>query len=268
MTRIDDAFKTAQRFGDKVFVAYITAGYPDMETTVELIHELARRGVNIIELGVPFSDPIADGKTIQASSQAALDMGVNLPMILKAVKEVRKTSEIPLVLMGYFNPIMQAGGAKALPTIKKAGVDGLIIPDLPPDEEADFAREAKNVKISLIYLLAPTSTPDRINLVANKSTGFVYYVSLTGVTGARAELPSDITGHVEEIRKAAKLPIAVGFGISRPDQAVKVAGIADGVIVGSAIINAITESMKSHKKPKTIAQDVGDFVTTLIKAIR
>lgn len=218
------------------FIAYITVGYPSIEATLKVVPLLASNGCDLVELGIPFSDPIADGVTIQKASFHALQNRVSPKICLDVAKELRRKVKVPLVFMTYFNPVFNYGLEKFCDACAESGIDGLIIPDLPPDEGYDLEIDTQNHGIDVIYLLAPNSTEKRIRLVAEKSRGFIYLVSVTGVTGARDKLPSDLEAFVARVRRVASQPLCVGFGISTPQQAEQLARIADGVIVGSRII--------------------------------
>nr|WP_290669702.1 tryptophan synthase subunit alpha [Ardenticatena sp.] len=243
MNRITATFDRVRREGRAALMPFITMGYPDLESALDLVPALVEGGADLIELGIPFSDPLADGATIQATSQQALDNGMTLALCLEQVAALRARGvEVPLILMGYYNPILQMGGAKFAEEAARAGADGVIVPDLPP-EEADELRTALHAHgLALIFLLAPTSDDERVRLVAEQATGFIYLVSLTGVTGARDQLPPDLADFVARVRCATDLPLAVGFGISRPEQAAMVAQMADGVIVGSALLRTIGDA--------------------------
>ncbi len=233
MNRIDSVFK---RPGHKALIAYITVGYPSVEATLKVVPVLAESGCDIVELGIPFSDPLADGTTIQKASHYALQNGITPGICLDIVKQLRQMVNIPLVFMGYFNPVLQYGVETFCMDCTVSGVDGLIIPDLPPEEGSELEAISKRQRLDLIYLLAPTSTEERISLVAERSRGFIYLVSVTGVTGAREELPADLEAFIARVKALAAQPLCVGFGISTPEQAGQVARLADGVIVGSRII--------------------------------
>jgi tryptophan synthase alpha chain len=222
---------------------YLTMGYPDKESALELVPAIAEAGADLIELGVPFSDPLADGATIQASSQRALENGMSLALCLEQAEVLRTQGvQLPLVMMGYYNPILQMGTASFARGAARAGVDGLIVPDLPPGEAGELRAALHDQNIDLVFLLAPTADEARVRTVAELSSGFLYLVSLVGVTGARNRLPPELEAFVARARSATDLPLAVGFGIGTPEQAARVARIADGVIVGSALIRAIGES--------------------------
>jgi len=247
MNRIAAKFKDLKERGKKAFIAYLTVGFPDIETNLRLVLEMEKRGVDIIELGIPFSDPIADGPTIQASSQASLAGGTTPADALLLAAEIRKHSSIPLILMGYLNPFLRPSPRILAKKFSRAGVDGVIIPDLPP-EASDFIRlPLKEEGIHTIFLIAPTSRPDRIKLVCRKSGGFIYYVSRTGVTGARKDLSRELEMRVQLIKKETNLPVCVGFGISTRDQLLRIEKIADGAIVGSALIKPFLEETNSAR---------------------
>jgi tryptophan synthase alpha chain len=212
-----------------------------VEATLKAVPLLAGSGADIIELGIPFSDPMADGATIQESSYQALQNGVTPKVCLEVAKKLRQKTEVPLVFMTYFNPVLNYGLDKFCRACANSGLDGLIIPDLPPEEGAPLENAAQEQGIDLIYLLSPTSTPERIRMVAEKSRGFIYLVSIAGVTGARNSLPPDMKAFVTRVRQKAKQPLCVGFGISTPEQAKQISALADGVIVGSRLIQLMKE---------------------------
>jgi tryptophan synthase alpha chain len=222
--------------GHRALIAYVTTGYPTIEATLKVVPLLAESGADIIELGIPFSDPLADGVTIQNSSFHALRNGITPGLCLEIAGKLNRKVNIPLVFMTYYNPVLNYGLEGFCTASASAGVSGLIIPDLPPDEGSELETVSQQHGLDLIYLLAPTSTEQRIRLAAARSRGFIYLVSVTGVTGARDSLPADLKAFVARVRKVASQPLCVGFGISTPEQAGQIAGIADGVIVGSRII--------------------------------
>jgi tryptophan synthase alpha chain len=232
MTRISSVFQS----GHTALITYITVGYPSIEATLKVVPLIADSGCDIVELGIPFSDPLADGVTIQKASFYALKNGVTTELCLEIAKELSQKVKIPLVFMSYFNPLSCYGLEKFCSACSRSGINGLIIPDLPPDEGSQLEAISRRQGLDLVYLLAPTSTAGRIRLVAEKSTGFIYLVSVTGVTGTRDNLPSDLDKFVAKVRKVATQPLCIGFGISTPEQASKLAKIADGVIVGSRVI--------------------------------
>lgn len=259
MNRIEHKFQVLKRNNQKAFITFITAGYPNLSVTKELILAFAKSNVDIIELGVPFSDPMADGPIIQESSQVALERKVNLNNILNLVKDVRKITAIPICLMTYYNPIFCFGEVRFAKEAENAGVDGIIIPDLPPEEGAHFLKIANKLNLDTIFFLSPTSTLERIKLVSSVSRGFIYYVSLTGVTGPRQNLSSDLIRKIRTIKKYTSKPVCVGFGVSRPSQVRQICRIADGVIVGSAIIQKI----KANIEKPDLVKRVADFVSSL-----
>ena len=232
MSRITSVFDQ----GHKALIPYITVGYPGIEATLKVVSLLASNGADIIELGIPFSDPVADGITIQRASFHALQSGVTPKVCLKIAKELSQKTEIPLIFMTYFNPIFSYGLEEFCAACASSGVSGLIIPDLPPEEGSELEAITQRQGLDLIYLLAPTSTQERAKLVAKRSRGFIYLVSVTGVTGARDRLAADLETFVTRVRRVATQPLCVGFGISTAEQAKRVAKIADGVIVGSRLI--------------------------------
>jgi tryptophan synthase alpha chain len=238
MSRISSVFKNPRH---KALIPYITVGYPNLEATLKAVPLLADNGADIVELGIPFSDPLADGATIQASSYQALQNGITPEVCLDTAKKVRQKTAVPLVFMTYYNLILSYGLDKFCHACVDAGVDGLIIPDLLPEEGVPLECASQEQGIDLIYLLSPTSTGERIRMVAEKSRGFIYLVSVPGVTGARASLPSDIQSFIARVRQATKKPLCVGFGVSTVEQARKVASLADGVIVGSKLVQLMKE---------------------------
>ena len=242
---------------------YVTAGDPDLDTTGRLVLELERRGADLIELGVPFSDPLADGPTIQRASQRALEGKTTLRGILSMVRDLRRSSQIPLVVMTYYNPIFAYGEENFLTHAREVGADGVIVPDLPPDEGGAFFDRAAQAGIDPILLVAPTSPEARIRMITDRSRGFLYYVSLTGVTGSRARLATNLGEKLARIRSVTDKPIAVGFGVSTPEHAAVVGGVADGVIVGSALIDVWE---KAGPGPEGIAA-VGNFIASLREAL-
>jgi tryptophan synthase alpha chain len=251
MDRIAAVF---QKSGHKALVPYITVGYPDVDTTVAAALELERQGADILELGIPFSDPMADGVTIQESSYRALLNGTTTAVCLETARRIRQKSQIPLVFMTYYNPVYAYGSERFCNDSRAAGVDGLIVPDLPPDESRELAAAAAASGLKMIYLLAPTSTAGRIRLVAEKSQGYIYIVSVAGVTGTRDSVP-DIADFIRRVREATDKPLCVGFGISTAVQAARVASIADGVIIGSKIIQ-LMQNDPSLKNLKTFTKEV------------
>jgi tryptophan synthase alpha chain len=256
MSRIEKIFHRLKKDNQKALIPFITAGDPNLDTTKKLVMEMEKAGADIIELGVPFSDPIADGPTIQRASYRALKGGVSLRKILGLVKSLRRETAVPLVLMTYYNPVFKYGLSGFIRDAVEAGVDGIIVPDLPPEEGRDIIEEAQKIGLDAIFLIAPTSTRERIKMISALSRGFIYYVSLTGVTGARESLPVEIEESIKRMRKITDKPIAVGFGISSAEQAKRIASFADGVIIGSAIVGLIERNIG---KPD-IVKIVSDFV--------
>jgi tryptophan synthase alpha chain len=233
---------------------YVTMGYPQRKSALSLVPALAEGGADLIELGVPFSDPLADGATIQASSQQALENGMTLALCLEQVAELRADGvTLPLVLMGYYNPILQLGPESFAQRATAAGVDGIIVPDLPPEESGELCDFLVNAAIDFVPLLAPTSDDARMRLAARRARGFLYLVSLTGVTGMRDRLASGLEDFVARVRSTTDLPLAVGFGIGTPAQAKRVARVADGVIVGSALVKAIGDSGAPYEAARNFA---------------
>jgi tryptophan synthase alpha chain len=259
MNRIDQKFIELKSQDKKAFIAFITAGYPDLTTTTKLVIELEKRCVDIIELGVPFSDPLADGAVIQEASGFSLKKGTNLVKILDLVRKLRKTVRLPICLMSYYNPIFCFGDKRFVEQAVKAGVDGVIIPDLPPDEAKEFIRYANLKGLANICFVAPTSSDTRIKIISKIAKGFIYYVSLTGVTGSRKKLNPDLKTKLAKIKKITAKPVCVGFGISGASQVKEVAKIADGVIIGSAIVAKIKENIGRAN----LVQRVGSFVERL-----
>ncbi|MFH1655303.1 MAG: tryptophan synthase subunit alpha [Candidatus Omnitrophota bacterium] len=254
--RIERKLKILKKAKRKAFVVFIMAGDPNLEATRRLVLEFDRIGVDLVELGVAFSDPLADGPTIQAASQRVLSNNINIAKILKLVKRIREKSQIPIALMTYYNPVFRLGENKFLTQAKQAGVDGVIIPDLIPEEAGDIIKTSRKLNLSTIFFLAPTSTKERIRLVSKFSSGFIYYVSLTGVTGARKKIASDLSKNIRLIKRFTKKPICVGFGISTSSQVKQISRLADGVIVGSAIVKNIQNNIGSKDLIKKISRQI------------
>ncbi len=242
MTRIDDKFATLRAEGRKAFVAYIMAGDPDLATSLDLMKGLPAAGVDVIELGMPFTDPMADGPTIQLAGQRALEGGQTLQKTLDMVAEFRKSDKkTPIVMMGYYNPIYSRGVDRFLTDAKAAGVDGLIVVDLPPEEDAELCIPARDAGLNFIRLATPTTDNKRLPKVLQNTSGFVYYVSITGITGAAAAQSTDVAPEVARIKSQTDLPVIVGFGIRSPETARAIASVADGAVVGSAIVKMVEE---------------------------
>jgi len=261
--RIGRSFTRIRGNNESAFIPYIVAGDPDLERTQRLVLELETRGADLIELGVPFSDPMADGPANQRASARGLASGATLPAILALVAELRKHTQIPIILFGYFNPVFRYGCERLWADASRAGVDGLLVVDLPPEEALELAAPARANRLDLIYLLAPTTPLERSRTIASSATGFLYYVSVTGVTGARAALASDLEERVLALKGITDLPIGVGFGISTADQASAVARFADAVVVGSAI----SQLIELHAASEGLVAAVGEFADTLKRAI-
>jgi len=259
MNRIDLKFKELKEQHKKAFIVFITAGYPSLDITRRLILEFSKIGVDIIELGIPFSDPLADGPVIQESSQAALARKINLIDVFNLVKNVRRQTNIPICLMSYYNPIFCLGHERFIKEASSAGVDGVIVPDLPPEEGRQFSRLADKGDLDTIFFISPTTSGKRMQFILKLSRGFIYYVSLTGVTGMRRSLSGDLSEHVKLIRRHTSKPVCVGFGVSTHKQVKQIREFSDGVIVGSAVIKKIKENIGRAD----LVKRVGRFVTGL-----
>ena len=265
MSQITPTFEALRKQGRKALVPFITAGDPQPDITVPLMHALVEAGADVVELGVPFSDPMADGPVIQRASERALKNNVNLRQVLQMVKEFRtKNTQIPVVLMGYLNPVEIMGYATFAKAAGAAGVDGVLTVDIPPEESAELSQALRDAHIDPIFLLAPTSTTERINLIAGAASGFVYYVSLRGVTGATHLDVAAVKDQLQAIRTRTTLPVGVGFGINSPETAAAVASVADAVVVGSALVNRIGDLAEEREK---IMTDVPGFLATLRSAM-
>ena len=263
VNRIDVKFAQLRKQKRKALIAYITAGDPNLKTTEELAVAFEGAGVDIIELGIPFSDPMADGATIQAASKRALDRGVTLAKIFATVKNIRRRSNIPLAFMTYYNPIFRYGEAKFIAKCKEMGIDGLIIPDLPLEEAGHLRALARKAGISTVFFISPTSVNRRIKANSAASTGFVYYVALTGVTGAKQAQATDVVKHIRHAKRFTKRPICAGFGITTPQQVKDISKAADGVIIGSAIIKEI----QKNKGRFDLVRKVSHYVASLSRAL-
>ncbi len=261
LEHIKNTFDRVKKEKRAALMPYYTIGFPNLEQSQEVLEAIASCGADLIELGVPFSDPLADGPTIQRSTQAALAQGVKLRDCIAAARRLRaKGVTQPLILMGYINPILSYGLRLFVQEATAAGVDGFIVPDLPVEEGEKLEALCREQGCALVYMLAPTSTPERIAAVTAHSSGFVYLVSVTGVTGARDEVPADLAAFVQRVRQATSLPLGVGFGIATPEKAAKIAKIADGVIVGSAMISHAEGAAEPGRA-------VGEFVGSLRRAV-
>jgi len=241
MGRIENKFSSLWAQGEKAVVIYITAGDPSLELTEEIALGLNAAGVDCLEIGVPFSDPTADGPIIQAASQRALKNGTTLAGILAMIESIRKTSEIPIVLFGYYNPILSYGPERFAARAKEVGVDGILVVDLPPEESAELRQYTDPKQIDFISLIAPTTSTERVKAIAAHATGFLYYISITGVTGTAKPKVEEVAKDVARIKKVTALPLVVGFGISTPQQAKEIAPSADGIVIGSAVVRMIEE---------------------------
>lgn len=256
MSRIKEAFENG-----KAFIAFVTCGDPDLETTGAVVREMVKNGADLIELGIPFSDPTAEGPVIQGANLRALNGGVTTDQIFEFVKELRRDVSVPMVFMTYANVVFSYGAERFISTCRKIGMDGLILPDLPYEEKEEFQPICRRFGLELISLIAPTSE-NRIAMIAGEAEGFVYLVSSLGVTGVRSEIKTDLASIVEAIRRNTDIPCAIGFGISTPEQAARMAGLADGVIVGSAIVRLI------EKYGRQAPEHVGRYVKEMKDAIR
>ncbi|HHN66350.1 MAG TPA: tryptophan synthase subunit alpha [Nitrospirae bacterium] len=248
MNRIDRTFGKLKTEKRKAFIPYIMAGDPSLDDTLTLVKLLEDEGADLVELGVPFSDPLADGPVIQEAASRALGRGVTLRKVISTVRMIRRSSNIPIILMTYYNPVFRYGLRRFIEDASSSGVDGLIVPDLPPDEAAELLKESRRQDISTIFLLAPTSTDKRIRLVSRASTGFIYYVSITGITGSRLRIDRHLVRMVRRIKNFSNKPVCVGFGVKKPEEAAAVANCSDGVIVGSSIVKMIKEKRGSLRK--------------------
>lgn len=264
MNRIEAKFAELARRREAALIPYVTAGDPDPETTLDILRALEENGADCVELGFPFSDPMADGPTIQRASERALKSGMTMLRLFALVRELRRKSELPIVLFGYYNPFFHFGLRAFCREAKKAGVDGVLCVDLPPEESGELERWARREGLDVIFLLAPTSDPERIKLVARHGRGFLYYVSLTGVTGARERLEEQLPAEVARVRRATRLPVGVGFGVSRPEHAAWIATFADAVVVGSALI----EIMEKEKRNEDKVKEAASFVSRMKRAVR
>jgi tryptophan synthase alpha chain len=243
MNRIEKAFQTAKSEGRAAFVSYVCAGDPDFDTSVEACRTLVEEGSDILELGVPFSDPLADGLTNQLAAERALASGMTQARVLELVQKIREFSEVPVVLYTYYNLVYSQGIEEFVKRAVNAGVDGILTLDLPPEEATELNKACAEAGMGTVYIVAPTSPEERIELICNTATGFVYYVSAEGVTGERTEVAGNLVEKMEIIRKFAKTPVVVGFGISQPEHVRVVGDVADGVVVGSAIVNCIARNI-------------------------
>lgn len=264
MTKLSERFDQLEKRGEKALICYVMAGDPSVDKTVEIVHALDRAGVDAIELGVPFSDPLADGPSIQASAQRSLENGTTVADVFEVVREVRRSSGIPIVLMTYYNPALRYGVERFANDAAAAGVDGVIQTDLTPEEADGWITAARSAGLDTVFLLAPTSTEGRVEVVSKISTGFVYCVSRTGVTGARESLPEELTAFVGRVKAKAVVPVCVGFGISKPEHVRQITQFADGAVVGSALVDLIAR----HSNDPSLASEVTAFAASLKTATR
>jgi tryptophan synthase alpha chain len=264
MNRIVERFDRLKQQGRKGFILYIGAGDPDLAATRQLALAFDRSGVDVVELGIPFSDPLADGLVNQLAAQRGLESGTTPARVLETVQAIRKDSQVPIVLYVYFNLLHRYGFKKFIHDAARAGVDGLLVLDLPPEESEDYEAMMRDAGLCVIYLIAPTTPEDRIEFIVKRGTGFIYCVSREGVTGMQSKVSDAIAGMTAKIRAHTKLPIAVGFGISSPEQARAVAALADAIVVGSAIVNRVAE----HGKSRDLVPRVTEFVKSLADAVK
>jgi tryptophan synthase alpha chain len=264
MGRISQTFDRLAKSHERALIPYVTAGDPDLEMTKTLVREMVHCGGDIIEIGVPFSDPLADGPIIQRASQRALRQGTTLRKILRTVWELRRDVDVPLVLMTYYNPVLRYGEEAFVADAMDAGVDGIIVPDLPPEEAQSLIELTIETPLDMIFLAAPTSTSARLALISEASRGFIYYVSRLGTTGVRDQLADDLRMMLEQLRASTAKPIAVGFGVSTPEHVRLVAELADGVVVASAILKLMEDLGDRADR----LEHVGDFITALKAATR
>jgi tryptophan synthase alpha chain len=257
MSRISQTFQRLRAEGRTALMPYLTIGHPERDSADTLVPAVVESGADLLELGVPFSDPLADGVTVQASTQQALANGVNLRFCLETVRALRERGiETPFAFMGYYNPIYQMGLERFAAAAQEAGVDGVIVPDLPPEEAVALDEALRQRDLDYIYLLAPTSDESRLRLVAERARGFIYLVSLVGVTGARAELPAELPAFIQRVREYTRgeIPLAVGFGIGTPEAARAVGALADGVIVGSALVKRVADPATAEHEARTFVR--------------
>ncbi|MFQ5862460.1 MAG: tryptophan synthase subunit alpha [Candidatus Brocadiales bacterium] len=264
--RIDQKFKLLKSRNEPAFIPFITAGDPSLEATRELILELERCGADIIELGIPFSDPIADGPVIQASYYRTLTKGLKLANVFRFVKDIRRETDIPIVSMVSYSIVFKNGAENFVVNAKEAGFDGATIPDLPIEESETVFRAAKEKNFRIVCFVAPTTTPDRMAQIAASTQGFLYYMSVVGITGMRNSMPKDMEENIQKIKKMTDKPVALGFGISTPEQARVVGSVADGVIVGSALVKEIERHLDSSLSE--IVKATGEFASLLARGAK
>ncbi len=266
MNRIEKTFKALKAKGETALIPFLTAGDPNLETTEKLVLAMAEAGADIIELGIPFSDPSAEGPTIQRSSSRALESGTSLRKILQLVSRLREQIETPLVLMGYANPLHAMGASAFAESAAAVGVDGIIIPDLPPEDGAPYLDPCRKAGIDPIFLAAPTTSPKRLEMLMQQTQGFLYYVSLQGVTGARKSLATNIETNVRAAQACGDKPVCVGFGIGTPEQAALIGAYADGVVIGSAIVDRIEAAASATQAVDDVARFIEELKKPLLSA--
>ena len=259
MSRIESTFSSLRAQGEKALVIYLTAGDPSLEKTREIVLGLDAAGVDCVEIGVPFSDPTADGPVIQAASQRALKNGTTLAGILTMIESIRTVSEIPIVLFGYYNPILSYDTKRFAARAEEAGVDGILVVDLPPEEAAELRRYTDPKGIDCISLIAPTTSTERISMIASHASGFLYYISITGVTGTAKPRVEEVAKDIKRIRTVTKLPLVVGFGISTPQQAKEISPYAEGIVIGSAVVKMIEENSERADLIPTLSAYAGEI---------
>ncbi|MBC2594441.1 tryptophan synthase subunit alpha [Ruficoccus amylovorans] len=262
MDRIADAFSRAKAEERTLFVSYLCAGDPDPDTSFEACRTLIENGVGLIELGIPFSDPLADGKTNQHAAERALAAGMDHAKCLELVRRIREISQVPIIFYTYYNLVYAHGEADYVAMAKAAGVDGMLVLDLPPEEATTWMKTCREAGMKTVFIIAPTTPPERVETIANAATGFLYYVSQLGVTGVRATLAGDMREKVEEIRRHTDLPVVVGFGISKPEHVRAVGAVADGAVVGSALVNCLAANTDNPAAAlKALAETARELVT-------
>lgn len=248
----------------RAMIFYVTAGYPDFESTEDVVLALDEAGTDLVELGIPFSDPIADGPTIQESSHAALEAGTTVRGVFDLARRLREKTEMPLLLFTAFNPVLRFGLEAFADEAVRSGCDGILVPDLPPEEASGLMELCSARDLKMSFLTAPTTSPERLEFIARQSTGFVYYVSLRGVTGARERMPDDLQSKLEAMKAASEIPVCVGFGISTPEHARLAGAVADGVVVGSALVSLIAK----HAGSQELKQEVRSYARSMIDALK
>ena len=270
MNRIKQTFSKLKENNEKAVGIFLTAGDPDLKSSFNLIKKLPENGVDFIEIGMPFSDPMADGPSIQLSSQRALKSGTNLTKCLSLIENFRKNNNhTPIILMGYYNPIYKFGKKKFIKNCLDIGVDGLIIVDLPPEEDEEFYNEAESNKLSVIRLVTPTTNKERLNKILLTATGFVYYVSITGITGTQAPNIANVSMNLKKITTVTDLPVIIGFGIRSSSQASSMANISDGIVVGSAVVDTIKSSLDNGDNPsEQTLNSCLDFISKVSESVK